>query len=79
MIKKRYIILEVVFISFCCFLLYFIGAFILDHLLCSPFSFHYTLISSMVFALLWAVISGYKISKHGSYFKRCSLKRDKKK
>lgn len=68
--RKRYIVLEVVFISFCCFLLYFIGTFFLDYLFGTEFSLENTLISSTVFALLWAFISGYKIAKKGYYFGR---------
>lgn len=70
-------VLEVIFISFCCFLLYFIGSFFLDHLLCTEFSLQNTLISSTVFALLWAFIGGYKIAKNGYYFKRFAPKNDK--
>lgn len=72
--RKIYLILEVIFVSICCFLIWFIGAFILDHLLGLVFSIKDTLIHSTLFALLWAFVSGYKIKKNGYYLRRPSQK-----
>ena len=68
--RKIYLVLEVIFTSICCFLLYFIGSLLLDHLLDIEFLLKNTLISSTGFALLWACISAYKIAKNGYYLRR---------
>lgn len=68
--RKIYRVLEVIITSLYCFLLYFIGSLLLDHLLHIEFSLKNTLISSTGFALLWAFISAYKTAKNGYYLKR---------
>lgn len=72
--RKKYIVLEILLVSFCCFLIYFIVSMSLDYLFGNEFSLKNTLASSAVFALLWAFISGYKIAKRGYYFKCFSHK-----
>ncbi len=76
--RKKYIVLEILLISFCCFLIYFIVSMSLDYLFGNEFSLENNLASSAVFALLWAFISGYKIAKRGYYFKCFSPKENNK-
>lgn len=68
--RRIYRVLEVILISLCSFLLYLIGSLLLDYLLGIESPFDDTLISSTIFALLWACISAYKIAKNGYYLRR---------
>ena len=70
--KKICKALEILLVSLCCFLVYFIVTFFFDYLFGEEFNLKKTLFNSASFALLWAFISGYKIYKTGHYFKRRS-------
>lgn len=63
--KTHHAVLRILLASFAVFLAYFIASMSLDYLFGNSFSLEHTLVSAAVFALLWAFIIGYKISKRG--------------